>query len=128
VDYKSGEIAQKLGSVSDLFTDDRDKKLDGWLQTLLYCEAYKYEHADSVVRPSIYRIKDRIREKNSDMLLLNPIKGAEMPVGDYEDVRGEFLGGLGELVKTIFDSGEPFRMTGKLLKCSYCPYRELCQR
>ncbi|MDP4223111.1 MAG: PD-(D/E)XK nuclease family protein [Bacteroidota bacterium] len=128
VDYKTGEIARKINSINDLFGDDRDKKLDGWLQTLLYCEAYRSENKNSNIKPSIYRIKDRIKEKSTDTLLLIPGRGTEIPVEDYGEVRSEFLKGLEELIITIFDPEEPFRMTEKTLKCFYCPYRELCQR
>ncbi|MEI6049986.1 MAG: PD-(D/E)XK nuclease family protein, partial [Bacteroidota bacterium] len=40
VDYKTGTVADMINSSDDLFADDRKKDTDGWLQTLLYCEAY----------------------------------------------------------------------------------------
>ena len=57
VDYKTGSVSEIINSVDDLFTDDRKKDSDGWLQTLLYCEAYLASKPGSIVRPSVYKIK-----------------------------------------------------------------------
>jgi CRISPR/Cas system-associated exonuclease Cas4 (RecB family) len=128
VDYKTGETAQKIGSVSDLFTDDRKKDLDGWLQTLLYCEAYLAKNHDVILRPSIYRVKELSTEEFSDFLKIREEKNSEFVLDDYQILRGSFLDGLKEVITAILSAEEPFRMTKNINKCSYCPYRDLCQR
>jgi hypothetical protein len=128
VDYKTGEVARKISSISDLFADDRDKEPDGWLQTLLYCEAYLSENQGTIVKPSIYKIKDYYKEQFPDTLIIKKEKDPEISIEDYQRVRSEFREGLNALIITIFDHSEPFRMTVKALKCEYCPYRALCQR
>ena len=77
VDYKTGEVAKKISSISDLFADDRDKEPDGWLQTLLYCEAYLSENQGTVVKPSIYKIKDYYKEQFPDTLIIKKDKDPE---------------------------------------------------
>lgn len=128
VDYKTGETAQKISSVGDLFVDDRKKELDGWLQTLLYCEAYLVENPDVIVRPSIYKVKELTADKSSDILKIKEDKSNEILLDDYKTVRGSFLEGLGGVITAIFSSEEPFRMTKNINKCGYCPYNRLCQR
>jgi hypothetical protein len=128
VDYKTGETAQKIASVSDLFVDDRKKDLDGWLQTLLYCEAYLTKNPDVIVRPSIYKVKELSAEKFSDILKIREEKNSEFILEDYQILRGSFLEGLKGVSTAIFSAEEPFRMTKNTNKCSYCPYRDLCQR
>jgi hypothetical protein len=128
VDYKTGEIAQTISSVSDLFTDDRKKNLDGWLQTLLYCEAYLAKNHDVKVRPSIYRVKELSPEKFSDFLKIKEERNSEFILEDYQTIRDSFLDGLKGVIIAIFSAEEPFRMTDNLNKCGYCPYRGLCQR
>jgi CRISPR/Cas system-associated exonuclease Cas4 (RecB family) len=128
VDYKTGESAQKISSVGDLFVDDRKKDLDGWLQTLLYCEAYLVENKDISVRPSIYKVKDLTADKFSDFLIIKEDKSSEIVLDDYKSVRGSFLDGLRGVITSIFSSEEPFRMTKNTNKCVYCPYKGLCQR
>jgi len=128
VDYKTGETAQKIASVSDLFVDDRKKDLDGWLQTLLYCEAYLTKNPDVIVRPSIYKVKELSAEKFSDILKIREEKNSEFILEDYQILRGSFLEGLKGVSTAIFSAEEPFRMTKNTNKCNYCPYRDLCQR
>jgi CRISPR/Cas system-associated exonuclease Cas4 (RecB family) len=128
VDYKTGVISQKICSISELFEDDRKKDPDGWLQTLLYCEAYLVEHQGEVVRPSIYKIKELTGQKFSDRLRIRADKSHDIVLDNYETVRNEFLAGLKELTETVFSDNEPFRMTKNTGKCVYCPFRKLCQR
>ncbi len=129
VDYKTGNIPEAIGSVSELFEDDRNREYDGWLQTLLYCEAYISGKEAVTVRPSIYRIRKLNRRALSDKLLIKAGNKNIYPVEDYKMVRDEFLAGLRKTVINIFRRDEPFYMTtDKRSKCSFCPYRSLCMR
>jgi hypothetical protein len=128
VDYKTGETTDRINAIDDLFEDDRKKALDGWLQTLLYCEAYLAGRDGIVVRPSIYKVKELSSENYSDVLKIKTDKGAESIIDDYQKVREAFLEGLKGTISKIFSPDEPFRMTSALNKCGYCPYRALCQR
>jgi len=128
VDYKTGTAAEKINSISDLFIDDRSSDLDGWLQTILYCEAYLAVHPGIHVRPSIYKVKELSAERFYDMLIIRENRNSTLPLGNYLSIKEDFLEGLKGVVRSIFSSEEPFRMTGKTNKCGYCPYRRLCQR
>ena len=128
VDYKTGDTAQKINSIDDLFKDDRKKDLDGWLQTLLYCEAWLSVNAGFAVQPSIYKVKELSAQKFSDTLRIVEEKKRDILLEDYQLVRNSFMEGLRGVVSAIFSPGEPFRMTANISKCRYCPYRGLCQR
>ncbi len=130
VDYKTGNVSEKLKSLNDLFADDRDKDHDGWLQTLIYCEAYLSGQKDNAVRPSIYKIKKMSGSTFSDQLRLKADRNSpEVFIDDYTKIRDEFVHGLKETIARIFNHGEPFIMTkDERMKCSYCPYRGLCLR
>jgi CRISPR/Cas system-associated exonuclease Cas4 (RecB family) len=128
VDYKTGETAKKVNSVSDLFKDDRKKDLDGWLQTMLYCEVYLDANPGIAVRPSIYKVKELSAENFSDTLKIGEGKNNDLSLEDYQMIRNDFLDGLKGLISAIFSPEEPFRMTINFNKCGYCPYRALCQR
>jgi ATP-dependent helicase/nuclease subunit B len=118
LDYKTGSIADSIRLIDELFKDDRQKDLDGWLQTLLYCEGYINENHNAKVRPVVYQT---IKIKSG--------KNDERVVDDYASVRQEFIKGLTATVKAVFSMNEPFRMTrDDWNKCSYCPYRALCMR
>ncbi len=128
VDYKTGTVSTRITSTDDLFVDDRKREQDGWLQTMLYCEAYLSANPGLKVRPSIYRVKELSGENFSDMLLLKPSKDMEILLDDYSLIREEFMDGLKNLISVIFGKVEPFVMTKSVQKCGYCPYRGLCQR
>jgi len=129
VDYKTGAVADSIKSIGDLFTDDRVKDTDCWLQTLLYCEAYLATNHVLRVRPSVYKIKKMGGDSFTDKLKLKIDRKSVVTVDDYSIVRDEFVSGLKDIISTIFNRDEPFSMTGDIRgKCSYCPYRLLCMR
>jgi CRISPR/Cas system-associated exonuclease Cas4 (RecB family) len=128
VDYKTGETAQKVNSINDLFKDDRRKDLDGWLQIMLYCEAYLDVNPVIAVRPSIYKVKELSAQNFSDTLKISEGKNSDLRLEDFQMIRNEFSEGLKGLISTIFSPEEPFRMTSNYNKCGHCPYRALCQR
>jgi hypothetical protein len=128
VDYKTGETAQKVNSINDLFKDDRKKDLDGWLQTMLYCEAYLDVNPGIAIRPSIYKVKELTAQNFSDALKISEGKNNDLRLEDFQMIRKEFVEGLKGSISAIFNPEEPFRMTRNINKCGYCPYRALCQR
>lgn len=129
VDYKTGSVSDSITSIDDLFEDDRKKEPDGWLQTLLYCEAYLNKNPGNIVKPSVYKIKKLNGNGDNDTLKIKTKTGNEVSLDNYADVRDEFLTGLRNLFNTIFDSQEPFTKTIDVSgKCIWCPYRVLCGR
>lgn len=128
IDYKTGEVARNIKSIEELFTDDRKRDFDGWLQTLIYCEAFLDRIPDVAVRPSIYRIRELSDRNFSDSLRIKVDKNNDIPLEDYREIRNEFMEGLNRTIGIIFNPDEPFIMTEDKRKCNYCPYRALCQR
>ena len=129
VDYKTGIVSESIKEISDLFTDDRKKDPDGWLQTILYCEAYLAENPESIVRPSIYKIKKLNSASTDDRLKISSGTRNDLPIDNYMEIREEFISGLKDLISIIFSHDEPFLKTkDRRGKCSYCLYRTLCMR
>jgi hypothetical protein len=129
VDYKTGAVAESIYSVDDLFVEDRKKDYDGWLQTLLYCEAFLSKKPGIVICPSIYKIRKLGNDKVNDMLRIKTDARNSILVNDYSIIRDTFLDGLKGLITRMMDKSEPFTMTAdKNGKCPYCPYKALCMR
>lgn len=125
IDYKTGEVSDSVRSVDALFNNDRNKNLDAWLQTLLYCESYLANKPDQKIRPSVYMLKKNQGSPDTDRLRI----GKNLVVDDYHDLREEFLELLNITVNEIFSPDEPFTMTSDTWnKCRYCPYSTLCLR
>ncbi|HLN54530.1 MAG TPA: PD-(D/E)XK nuclease family protein [Bacteroidales bacterium] len=128
VDYKTGNISESICSIDDLFAGDRPKESDGWLQILLYCEAYlNINNQSGHIRPSIYKIKKMTGRSFNDTLVIKEGRN-EIMVEDYSLVREQFIAGLVRVVESIFNPEEPFTMTKEASKCRYCPYIILCSR
>ncbi len=127
VDYKTGFVGEFICSVDDLFEEDRMKESDGWLQVLLYCEAWYRKNPGSTVIPSIYKIKKMTGKPFNDRLVIREGKTDNL-IDDYRDIRDQFVSGISELIAKIFSKDEPFNMTEELSKCRYCPYNVLCSR
>ena len=129
VDYKTGIVADRINSIEDLFSDDRKKDTDAWLQTLLYCEAYLSNNQGLSLRPSVYKIRKLTASSDNDKLRIRTDNKNEIILDDYQSVRDEFNKNLKGVVTDIFSRDEPFVMTNDIRgKCSYCPYRKLCLR
>jgi CRISPR/Cas system-associated exonuclease Cas4 (RecB family) len=129
VDYKTGLVADTINSIGDLFANDRKKDSDGWLQTLIYCEAYLASNPGTGIRPSVYKIRKLTGASPADKLRLKTNTKSEMVIDDYQMVRGDFVKNLKTIVATILSKEEPFTMTSNIRgKCSYCPYKALCIR
>ncbi len=129
VDYKTGSVADHIGSIGDLFAEDREKELDGWLQLLLYCEGYLHSTQVTTIVPSIYRAKKVPTEQSDNRLHIKKSRSESFIVSDYSSVRTEFIEGLNSILKTILNPEEPFIMTTRRWdKCTYCPYKVLCKR
>jgi hypothetical protein len=129
VDYKTGSVADKITSIEDLFTDDRKRDYDAWLQTLLYCEAYLMNNQGMSLRPSVYSIRKMTASSDNDKLKIKIDGKNEIIVEDYNQVRDEYIKNLKGVISDIFSRDEPFVMTNDIRgKCSYCPYRRLCLR
>jgi hypothetical protein len=127
VDYKTGNVSDSVCSLDELFEDDRKKEHDGWLQALIYCEAY-ISGNNTPVRPSLYGIKRMSGKSWDDHLRLKADK-TEIIIDDYDSIRLEFMNRLQELISKIFSVEEHFTMTGDQRgKCSYCSYNKLCLR
>lgn len=129
VDYKTGNVIETINSIGELFTDNRKKDADGWLQTLLYCEAYQTKNQANVIRPSVYKIKKMAARSVSDKLKLKSDSKIEVELDNYKTVREEFMFGLKGVVQTIFNNNEPFSMTSDSWgNCPFCAYKSLCMR
>jgi hypothetical protein len=126
IDYKTGKVSGSIGNIEDLFLNDRSRELDGWLQTMIYCEGYLAEAPDGKVRPSVYRLRNLSGDDNSDYL---EIRNQGILLEDYQRVREEFLSNFRILLTAVFSGSDPFIMTKNArTTCQWCPYRILCRR
>ena len=128
VDYKTGNVTREIKSVSSLFDTTDDKRSDAWFQVLMYCEILSMLDKGGKYRPAIYPVRNLVNPDFSEMLTIKRKGEESMILNDYDDIRAEFSEALSLVLEKIFNSDEPFSMTGNLEKCRYCVYARICSR
>jgi CRISPR/Cas system-associated exonuclease Cas4 (RecB family) len=127
LDYKSGADSVEIRSIDDLFDYDSKDRNGAAFQTLLYCELFARDSASTDIRPSLYPVRKIFSEDFSDVFRIKNGPGT----GDllsYAGVRDHFIAGLEKVLSDIFDPDVDFVMTDDQQKCTYCPYKQLCNR
>lgn len=130
IDYKTGKPMNSTPvDVDDIFTDEKlsEKHKDYYLQTFLYASIVKHHPqlnpAQLPVSPALLFIQQTAGEDYDPTLLLE--KEKVLDIGDYD---AKFKENLQQLLSEIYNSSIPFAPTSELKRCTYCPYRQLCDR
>lgn len=143
VDYKTGSADFEYKDMNEVFAHSGNKSQV--LQTLLYCWLVD----DDLATPHIYPVrrmkkynvqtpdKEQIpnemsavaeeRKENTDGMLNTAIRSKNGDEVVFGAVREEFLSGLRELIREIFDLARPFGVADKARTCDICPFATLCR-
>ena len=124
VDYKTGSDKTDFSNVDDLFNPNKDKRRKAILQLLLYCNAYAAEkHYYGPIKPVIYTLRNM---KEAGVLY------KKNELDNYLDVNDEFKECMAGLMRTFFDSKQPFSQTqnrkSDTTPCRYCNFKDFCRR
>lgn len=128
IDYKTGNVEMEIDSVEALFDEDDDRRNESWFQILMYCELFSRENPGSIVRPSLYAVRNLSDSEYSDHLIIKKGREEKIIIRDYSEIGDEYSSRLKSVLEAIFSKSEPFIMTEHKRKCENCPYRQLCQR
>ena len=130
IDYKTGKsMTSTPVDVDDIFIDEKlsEKHKDYYLQTFLYASIVKHHPqlnpAQLPVSPALLFIQQTAGEDYDPTLLLE--KEKVLDIGEYD---AKFMENLQQLLSEIYNPSIPFAPTSELKRCTYCPYRQLCDR
>lgn len=130
IDYKTGKsMTSTPVDVDDIFTDEKlsEKHKDYYLQTFLYASIVKrhpqLNPTQLPVSPALLFIQQTAGEDYDPTLLLEKEKVVD--IGEYD---AKFKENLQQLLSEIYNPSIPFAPTSELKRCTYCPYRQLCDR
>ena len=130
IDYKTGKsMTSTPVDVDDIFTDEKlsEKHKDYYLQTFLYASIVKHHPqlnpAQLPVSPALLFIQQTAGEDYDPTLLLE--KEKVLDIGEHD---AKFKENLQQLLSEIYNPSIPFAPTSELKRCTYCPYRQLCDR
>ena len=130
IDYKTGKsMTSTPVDVDDIFTDEKlsEKHKDYYLQTFLYASIVKHHPqlnpSQLPVSPALLFIQQTAGEDYDPTLLLE--KEKVLDIGEHD---AKFKENLQQLLSEIYNPSIPFAPTSELKRCTYCAYRQLCDR
>ncbi|TAJ10494.1 PD-(D/E)XK nuclease family protein [Marinilabiliaceae bacterium JC017] len=127
MDYKTGSGEAHFKEVEDLFDTTKHKKNKAVFQTLLYALILRHsENLHRPMQPGIIWVKNLFKHDYSTDVLQKDRKNKQLIYLDT--VIDEFEQNLNQLIRDIYNPDIPFAQTDDPLKCTYCPYRPLCNR
>lgn len=128
VDYKTGTPKNEKVSIDDLFDEQKKRRNDAMLQTLLYCDVLSAQNNGEIIMPAIYWVQQISSSEFSPSSNLTEFSTKDPDIKTWAEVMGRFNTDLTATLQTIFSDEENFTMTEFDQRCTYCPYIRLCRR
>lgn len=127
VDYKSGSRDDlRYHSLTELFERGGKKQNKAMLQTLFYTHIYEQVKGQPNVSPNLYIIR---KLKDGTQFFTGTGKTKMMlEANSLNEMKAGFETELRTILEDIFNPEIGFNQTEDLKTCSYCPYKEICQR
>lgn len=122
IDYKTGGKEESIDNLNKVFTHEGNST-NYIFQALLYCVAALENGITQKVLPSLIYIHHKAGTNRNDYV----VKMGGSPV-DVTAIQDEFKKLLQELLKEIFDTSTPFEATDKKERCTYCDFKQICNR
>ncbi|HKK82265.1 MAG TPA: PD-(D/E)XK nuclease family protein, partial [Prolixibacteraceae bacterium] len=120
VDYKTGKSENTINNFEKLFKGERNKAA---FQTMLYADAVEHElKTDLPVLPAVYGARAVFR---NDFDPLFNMSGGQMI---FQANANEFREMLKELFEEILNPEIAFAQVENPQKCTFCPYKNICNR
>ncbi|MBI9062223.1 MAG: PD-(D/E)XK nuclease family protein [Marinilabiliaceae bacterium] len=127
MDYKTGSGEPHTADIKDLFNTDKHKKNKAIFQTLLYSLIlYKTTAPEASIQPGVIWVRDLFKKDYDTGLYLKNRKSKSLI--ELSAVRLDFEANLDDLLNELYDPEVPFSPTEDPMKCSYCTYKDLCNK
>ena len=124
IDYKTGGKDEIVKDLVQVFTHD-GKSMGYIFQALLYCIAALEKGITKEVLPSLIYIHRKNGTNRNDYIIK---MGVNKDIVDVRAIEAEFKQHLHSLLKDIFDTEKPFEATDKEERCTYCDFKQICER
>ncbi len=121
-DYKTGGSAKPYKEMSDLVTQ-KDTRASHIFQTFTYSSVLIKNKVNKPVIPSLIYMQNAGKEDYSAVI---PYEKED--ISDFHRISPLFEEVLIQKLSELFDKNIPFCQTTALTKCSYCDFKELCNR
>lgn len=121
IDYKTGSVNKQAEAISDLFAQDRKYDLDILMQVFLY--SYILRKDFDFVCPAVFDLNKLGKNYDFKILLTKNevINFSDENVQDFEAC-------LIEMFQGFIDPNSNFSQTKTSDNCTYCPFKNICQK
>jgi len=123
LDYKTGGSGKTFKSLEDLVSE-KDKRASHIFQTFVYASVFlRVDESRLPVVPVLLYMQEIGMEKS-----LPAIEYEKEPIADFRDLNSEFEKLYIQKISNLFNPDIPFQQTAFDSNCTYCEFRELCNR
>ncbi|MGN0186964.1 MAG: PD-(D/E)XK nuclease family protein [Paludibacteraceae bacterium] len=119
-DYKTGSFVDDFETIEQLFDTTEKERPKAILQLFFYTLLYRLKTNQSHVKPILYALRSASRNI--------AITCQKAEVQDADNYYEEFRTALDACLTEIFDVTVPFRQTEQTNRCSYCSFKQICNR
>lgn len=121
IDYKSGKVDSKAGSVDDLFSEKQERA--PLFQILLYAGILSRSEPSLKVSAGLYALRNLFEKEFNEVACVN-----NEPIESYSQIGMDFDDQLTQVISQIFDNGNHFVQTENRKHCQYCSFNKICHR
>jgi CRISPR/Cas system-associated exonuclease Cas4 (RecB family) len=123
LDYKTGGSAKPYKTLEDLMVE-KDKRASHIFQTFVYASVLiRRKTFDGPIVPALLYMQEAGRENYSPV-----IEYQTEPIEDFNDLYAEFEELFLKKISDLFNPDIPFQQTAYVTNCTYCEFKELCNR
>ena len=124
VDYKTGTPHLEFASVGSLFGGSAKERMPNIIQTLLYSMMLRRKHCCEVV-PALYYVQKMASDDYSPRIIGTQPERREVK---YSECAGEFEEQVRAVLAEMYDMSVPFRQCDDRDTCTFCDYKQICNR
>jgi hypothetical protein len=123
IDYKTGGSAKPYKTLDELVSE-KDKRAAHIFQTFVYASVLiRRKTYNLPIVPSLLYMQDAGRRNYSPV-----IEYEKEPIGDFRKLFPEFEELFLQKISDLFNPDIPFQQTTYINNCTYCEFKDLCNR
>jgi CRISPR/Cas system-associated exonuclease Cas4 (RecB family) len=130
IDYKTGKDEKIFSTITSLTDRDDKKRNKAVFQVFFYSYLFMANAKEpyDCIEPGIFNSKDLFTKNFDSRIFSKESRQPSYPVSEFRQYATEYEEGVRVLLTEMYDRAVPFDQTEDEKKCSYCPYKEICNR
>ena len=124
IDYKTGSVPMVYKDINQLFDVNQENRPKAILQTFFYALLYRHKNQTSVpIQPLIYSLRNL-----TNFEIVHKVDKNSEIITDYTSVELDFQTAIDTCLVNLFDNTQPFSQCQEVKLCTYCHFKQICNR